>query len=136
MLLQFFADDVQLAAMIFWTFGDTARASWSELGVVTTVTVVCCVYFIFNGWSYNAIDAGDETAKGLGVRVERVRMFGMLLATLLTAVIIAFLGIIGFVGLVVPHMARRIIGSDHRFCCPRPFSAAGCSCCCRTPWPG
>lgn len=125
MLLQFFADDVQLAAMIFWTFGDTARASWSELGVVTVVTVVCCVFFLFNGWNYNAIDAGDETAKGLGVRVERVRMVGMLLATLLTAVIIAFLGIIGFVGLVVPHMARRIIGSDHRFLLPATILGGG-----------
>lgn len=125
MLLQFFADDVQLAAMVFWTFGDTARASWSELGVVTAVTLVCSVFFLFNGWNYNAIDAGDETAKGLGVRVERVRMVGMLLATLLTAVIIAFLGIIGFVGLVVPHMARRVIGSDHRFLLPGTILGGG-----------
>ncbi|BDQ33493.1 FecCD family ABC transporter permease [Pseudodesulfovibrio portus] len=125
MLLQFFADDVQLAAMIFWTFGDTARASWSELGIVSVVTVVACAYFLFNGWNYNAIDAGDETAKGLGVRVERVRMVGMLLATLLTAVIIAFLGIIGFVGLVVPHMARRVIGSDHRFLLPATILGGG-----------
>lgn len=125
MFLQFFADDVQLAAMVFWTFGDTARASWSELGVVTVVTVSCSAYFLCNGWNYNAIDAGDETAKGLGVRVERVRLVGMLLASLLTAVIIAFLGIIGFVGLVVPHMARRIIGSDHRFLLPASILGGG-----------
>lgn len=125
MLLQFFADDVQLAAMVFWTFGDTARASWSELGVVSVVTVVSCVCFLLNGWNYNAIDAGDETAKGLGVRVERVRMVGMLLATLVTAVIIAFLGIIGFVGLVVPHMVRRIVGSDHRFLLPATILGGG-----------
>ncbi|WP_319581786.1 iron ABC transporter permease [uncultured Pseudodesulfovibrio sp.] len=125
MFLQFFADDVQLAAMVFWTFGDTARASWSELGVMTAVTVVTSLYFLANGWNYNAIDAGDETAKGLGVRVDRVRLIGMLLASLLTAVIIAFLGIIGFVGLVVPHMVRRIIGSDHRFLLPGSILAGG-----------
>ena len=125
MFLQFFADDVQLAAMVFWTFGDTARASWSELGVVSVVTVICSAYFFANGWNYNAIDAGDETAKGLGVRVERVRMIGMLLASMLTAVIIAFLGIIGFVGLVVPHMARRVIGSDHRFLLPASILSGG-----------
>ncbi len=118
MFLQFFADDVQLAAMVFWTFGDTARASWSELGFLSVVTLCCCVYFIANGWNYNAIDAGDETAKGLGVRVERTRMAGMFLSALLTAAIIAFLGNIGFVGLVVPHMVRRIIGADHRFLLP------------------
>lgn len=125
MFLQFFADDVQLAAMVFWTFGDTARASWSELAVITVATVAASAYFIANGWNYNAIDAGDETAKGLGVRVDAVRITGMLLATLLTAVIIAFLGIIGFVGLVVPHMVRRLIGSDHRFLLPASILTGG-----------
>ncbi|OIQ50740.1 Hemin transport system permease protein HmuU [Pseudodesulfovibrio hydrargyri] len=125
MFLQFFADDVQLAAMVFWTFGDTARASWTELGVMAGVTLVTSLYFLANGWNYNAIDAGDETAQGLGVRVDRVRLFGMLLASLLTAVVIAFLGIIGFVGLVVPHMVRRVIGSDHRFLLPGSILAGG-----------
>ncbi|BCS88977.1 FecCD family ABC transporter permease [Pseudodesulfovibrio sediminis] len=125
MFLQYFADDVQLAAIVFWSFGDTARASWSELGVITAVTVGASVFFLGNSWNYNAIDAGDETARGLGVRVERVRMVGMLLATLVTAVIIAFLGIIGFVGLVVPHMARRVIGSDHRFLLPASILGGG-----------
>ncbi|GAB6176237.1 iron ABC transporter permease [Desulfobaculum senezii] len=118
MFLQYFADDVQLAAMVFWTFGDTARASWGELGALSAVTAVCCAYFLANAWNYNAIDAGDETAHGLGVRVQRVRLVGMLLSSLLTAVIISYLGIIGFVGLVVPHMVRRVIGSDHRYLLP------------------
>ncbi|WP_338669575.1 FecCD family ABC transporter permease [Pseudodesulfovibrio methanolicus] len=125
MFLQFFADDVQLAAMVFWTFGDTARASWTELGVMAGVTAATSLYFLANGWNYNAIDAGDETAKGLGVRVDRVRLIGMMLASMLTAVVIAFLGIIGFVGLVVPHMVRRIIGSDHRFLLPGSILAGG-----------
>lgn len=118
MFLQFFADDVQLAAMVFWSFGDTARANWRELLLMGAITVAASLYFFANSWNYNAIDAGDETAKGLGVRVERQRMIGMLIASLLTAVLISFLGIIGFVGLVVPHMVRRVIGSDHRFLLP------------------
>jgi iron complex transport system permease protein len=125
MFLQYFADDVQLAAIVFWTFGDTARASWTELGVITVVTVLGSAYFMANSWNYNAIDAGDETAKGLGVRVERVRIIGMLFASMLTAFIIAFLGIIGFVGLVVPHMVRRVIGSDHRFLLPASILCGG-----------
>jgi iron complex transport system permease protein len=125
MFLQFFADDMQLAAMVFWTFGDTARASWSELGVMALMTGAGFVYFMVHAWSYNAIDAGDETAKGLGIRVERVRMIGMLVASLVTAVTIAFLGIIGFVGLVIPHMVRRIIGSDHRFLLPASLITGG-----------
>ena len=118
MLLQFFADDVQLAAMVFWTFGDVARASWSELGVMAAVTGAAAAYLIANAWNYNAIDAGDETAKGLGVRVDRVRLIGLLISSLITAVIVAFLGIIGFVGLVCPHIVRRLIGGDHRFLMP------------------
>lgn len=118
MLLQFFANDVQLAAMVFWTFGDTARANWTELGVMTLITAAASVYLMTNSWNYNAIDAGDETAKGLGVRVDRVRLVGMLVSSLITAVIVSFLGIIGFVGLVCPHMVRRIIGGDYRFLLP------------------
>ena len=118
MFLQYFADDVQLAAMVFWTFGDAARASWAELGLLTAATVLISAYLLSRSWDYNAIDAGDETAKGLGVRVERVRLTGMLAASMVTAVIVSFLGVIGFVGLVVPHMVRRIIGGDNRFLMP------------------
>lgn len=118
MFLQYFADDMQLAAMVFWTFGDTARASWADCAMLAGVTLACTLVFAANAWNYNAIDAGEETASSLGVRVARVRTTGMLLASLLTAVTIAVLGIIGFVGLVAPHMARRILGADHRYLLP------------------
>jgi iron complex transport system permease protein len=118
MFLQYFADDTQLAAMVFWTFGDTARASWPQVGIMAAVAALASAYFVASAWAYNAIDSGDETAKGLGVRVERLRMAGMLVASLVTATIIAFLGIIGFVGLVVPHLVRRTIGADHRYLLP------------------
>ncbi|AGW12540.1 putative transporter permease [Megalodesulfovibrio gigas DSM 1382 = ATCC 19364] len=125
MLLQYFADDVQLAAMVFWTFGDAARASWRDCAVMAGVTGAACLFFLAHSWQYNAIDAGDETARGLGVRVERVRMVGMLAASLATAVIISLLGVIGFVGLVAPHMVRRCIGADHRFLLPAAALAGG-----------
>ena len=125
MFLQFFADDVQLAAMVFWTFGDVARASWHELGILSMVTAAATVYFIANAWNYNAVDAGDETAKGLGVKVERLRLIGMLVASLVTAMIVAFLGIIGFVGLVCPHIVRYVIGGDHRFLLPATVISGG-----------
>jgi len=118
MFLQYFADDVQLAAMVFWTFGDLSRASWSELTFISIVVALSSVFFYRNRWNYNAIDCGEDTAKGLGVKVEGIRLYSMLLASLVTAVIMAFLGIIGFIGLVCPHIARRIIGNDHRFLIP------------------
>ncbi len=118
MFLQYFADDVQLAAMVFWTFGDVGRAGWQEVGFMAVVVVAGVLFFVLNRWNYNAIDAGDETARGLGVRVERVRMVGMLVASLITAFIVSFLGVIGFVGLICPHIVRRVIGDDHRFVMP------------------
>ena len=118
MFLQYFADDVQLAAMVFWTFGDAARAGWAEIGILAAVTLAAGLFFFLKRWDYNAIDGGDETAKGLGVRVERVRLQGMLVSSLVTAVTVAFLGVIGFVGLVCPHIVRRVIGGDHRFLLP------------------
>lgn len=118
MFLQYFADDVQLAAMVFWTFGDVARATWGELAIIAAVTAAAFVWFTANRWNFNAIEAGDETARGLGVKVERVRVIGMLIASLVTSVIVSFLGIIGFVGLVCPHMVRRVIGDDYRFLLP------------------
>ncbi|WP_245577869.1 FecCD family ABC transporter permease [Maridesulfovibrio bastinii] len=118
MLLQYFADDVQLAAMVFWTFGDVARATWTELGIMTAALLICGIWFTVHRWDLNAIEAGDETARGLGVKVDRIRLTGMLLTSLVTAVIVSFLGIIGFVGLVCPHMVRRLIGDDYRFLLP------------------
>lgn len=118
MFLQYFADDVQLAAMVFWTFGDLARASWRELAVMSSVTIASSAYFMLNSWSYNAMDAGDETAASLGLPVSRKRLAGMLVASLVTATTISFVGVIGFVGLVGPHIVRRLLGDDHRYLIP------------------
>jgi iron complex transport system permease protein len=125
MFLQFFADDAQLAAIVFWSFGDVARAGVRELTVMSLVVAAGVGYFWFNRWAFNAMDAGDETARGLGVQVKRIRMAGMMVAALVTAVIVSFLGVIGFVGLVAPHIARRILGDDHRFLLPGGSLAGG-----------
>ncbi|NLX48914.1 MAG: iron ABC transporter permease [Methanospirillum sp.] len=118
MFLQYFSNDAQLAAVVFWTFGDVGRATWAQLALMAVIVGVSTAFFIANRWDYNAIDAGDETAKGLGVSVERVRLVGMVVAALVTAVIVSFLGVIGFVGLACPHMVRRLIGDDQRYLIP------------------
>ncbi|MGB9926867.1 MAG: FecCD family ABC transporter permease [Methanosarcina sp.] len=118
MFLQYFADDTQLAAVVFWTFGDVGRINWLELEIMTAIVLFAVIFFVANCWNYNAIDAGDETAKGLGVNVEKIRMIGMVIAALVSAVIVAFLGVIGFVGLICPHMVRRVIGDDQRYLIP------------------
>ncbi|MDD3042242.1 MAG: iron ABC transporter permease [Methanosarcinaceae archaeon] len=125
MFLQYFADDTQLAAVVFWTFGDVGRAHWGDFFIILVVTVFATGYFYLNRWNYNAIDAGDETAKGLGVEVEKIRLYGMLIASLVTAFIVSFLGVIGFVGLVCPHISRRFVGDDQRFLLPASCLVGG-----------
>ena len=117
-LIQYFAQDVQIAAAVFWTFGDLGRVAWKEVGILSFLIGASFIYFMFKRWDYNALNSGEETAKGLGVNVENVRMVGMLVASLITAVAVSFLGIIGFIGLVGPQIMRRIIGGDHRYLIP------------------
>ena len=117
-LVQYFAEDVQVAAMVFWTFGDLGRVSWLEVGILSLLTIAGLVYFLVQRWNYNAIEGGEDAAKGLGVDVEKIRFRSMLVASLITAVAVSFMGIIGFIGLIAPQMMRRIMGIDHRFLIP------------------
>ncbi len=117
-LLQYFAEDTQVAAVVFWTFGDLGRASWRDLSIMAAITAAGLVYTMFRRWDYNALEAGTEAAEGLGVDVERVRLEGMFVSSLMTAGAVAFLGIIGFIGLVGPHLVRRVLGNDYRFVLP------------------
>lgn len=116
--LQYFADDIEISSIVFWTFGDIGRASWRDFGILLGVVLVAMILFMRNRWNYNALDAGDEMAKSLGVHVQRTRLTGMVTASLATAVTVSFFGIIAFVGLVVPHIVRRVIGGDERFLIP------------------
>jgi iron complex transport system permease protein len=122
-LIQYFAPDVKIAAAIFWTFGDLGRVSWNETFIIIAVVVLAAIYFIWKRWDYNAMDNGEETAKSLGVRTERIRLLGMLISSLITAITVSFVGIIGFIGLIGPHIMRRIIGTDHRFLIPASMLA-------------
>ncbi len=121
MLLQYFAQEQQLAAMIYWTFGDTVRGTWPVIAFLSIAVISSGIWFWFQSWNYNALALGEETARGLGVSVRKVRGTTMLICSLLTAVLVSSLGIIGFVGLVVPHLCRLIVGSDNRYVVPLSF---------------
>lgn len=119
--IQYFASDVEVSAVVFWTFGDIGRTDWHNLGIMAAAVIPAILYFMYNSWNYNALDSGEETARSLGVDAEKVRIKGMLLSSFITALIVSFVGIIGFVGLVVPHIVRKVIGGDERYLIP--FSA-------------
>lgn len=117
-LIQYFANDFEVAAMVFWTFGDLGRINWREFILMTIVTIIVIVIFFKLRWDLNAIDSGETSAKSLGVEVDKLRFYIMFLSSLLTAIVVSFMGIIGFIGLIAPQSMRRIIGSDHRFLIP------------------
>jgi iron complex transport system permease protein len=107
--------------VVFWTFGDVARSNWSEVAIMTGATLMAMLYLVVLRWDFNALASGEETAMGLGVNVQRIRFSGMLVVSLVSALVTAFLGVIAFVGLISPHIARRMVGDDHRMLIP--FSA-------------
>lgn len=102
------------------------------LVVVTAGTVLSALL----SWRYNALLSGGDAACSMGVNVPLLRFVSLLTASLMTAVCVSFLGVIGFVGIICPHSVKRLLGQDHRLVYPRlPPSAAACFCCCRTPCP-
>lgn len=117
-LLQFFSTDVGLSAAVIWTFGDLGRATFSTDWIMFGVTSVGVVAFFLLQWRFNAAAADESVASSLGVKVNLLRFISMLLASLITAVCVSFLGIIGFVGIICPHAMRRIVGNNHRFLIP------------------
>ncbi len=120
-LIQYIATETELAQVVFWAFGDVARSNWKEIGLLAGSVFLISIFLVRLRWDLNAFSLGDETAKGLGVNVNEIRLTGMAIATIVAALATSFHGIIGFLGLIAPHIARRIVGDDHRLLIP--FSA-------------
>ncbi|MBN2231428.1 MAG: iron ABC transporter permease [Deltaproteobacteria bacterium] len=117
-VIQYFADETQLASIVQWTFGDVSRATWPELRAIAVVVTAGTGYFFSQSLRFNALLAGGDVARSLGVAVSRLRLGGMVVAALMTAVIVTFFGVISFIGLVAPHMARMLVGEDARTLLP------------------
>jgi len=117
-LVQYFATDIEIATVVFWTFGDVARSSWREIGILSVFVAGAVLYFLFQRWNMNAMSISEESAKALGVEVERFRLTGMCIASLIAALTTAFHGVIAFLGLLAPHIGRRLVGEDYRLLIP------------------
>jgi len=114
-LMEYFADPDAVKEVIFWMVGSLGRSTWDKLTILFFVLAVCVPILLLMSWDFNLMGAGDETAKSLGVNVERVRTMAMVIASLIVASIVCFTGTIGFIGLVGPHITRMVIGGDNRF---------------------
>ena len=117
-LLQYFADDTKISAVVFWTFVDLGGTNWTQLLILLAVTAAGFVYFMLRRWDYNALQNGADTASSLGVNTRAVTLVSMAVCTLASALAVSFVGIISFVGLVAPHIMRRFVGDDYRWLLP------------------
>lgn len=117
-LLSYFSNSEELKSLSLWMMGNLGRATWSDI-MPPALVLACTIPFLFmQNQKLNVLNTGDESARGLGVNVERTRIVVLILASLVSAAIICFTGIIGFVGLVSPHIVRLLIGNDARYLMP------------------
>ena len=117
-ILQFYATDVGLSAAVIWSFGDLGRATYKTDLIMLAVLTVGLAFFMVMAWQYNALLSGEATAKTMGIHVEGLRFASLLLASLITAACVSFLGVIGFVGIICPHVTKKLLGQDHRVTIP------------------
>ena len=117
-LIQYFADEVQLSTLVFWTFGDLGSTGWEDLGGLAATVAVLCVYCFAHRWDYNALLSGEETAVSLGIDVKKLTLMGMILCCLTSSVVVSNVGLISFIGLVAPHIVRMVVGNNHVYLIP------------------
>jgi iron complex transport system permease protein len=117
-ILQFLASEQALQQLVFWTMGSLARATWSTVLIVGVVVATVMPFSFSAAWQMTALRLGDERALSFGIDVARLRWLSLLRISVLTATAVAFVGTIAFIGLVGPHLARMMIGEDHRFFLP------------------
>ncbi len=117
-LLQYEADLEDLQTLVFWLFGSLLKSTWPKVGIAVAVILVITPLLLRNAWKLTALRLGDQKARSLGINVERLRLQTMILISILTAASVCFVGTIGFIGLVAPHIARVLVGEDQRFFMP------------------
>lgn len=117
-LVQYFADDVMVATVVYWTFGNLGRAGWGEIRLIAVLSGLAFLFFMVHRWNYNAMESGLDTAKSLGVPVEILVPASMAVCALIASASVAFVGCINFIGLIASHMMRRLVGNDFRFLIP------------------
>ncbi|AKH20580.1 FecCD family ABC transporter permease [Sedimenticola thiotaurini] len=124
-LLQYTANDAQLMQIVFWMMGSLSRATWEKLAICGLVMGLVLPFFIYRSWMLTALRLGDDRAAALGIDIQRLRMQVLVAVSLLAATAVAFVGTIGFVGLVGPHIARLLVGEDQRYFLPMSMLAGG-----------
>lgn len=118
MSLKYITNNEKLRELMIWLMGGMWGASWSAVLLLIPLVLISFVLLERMAWDLNALSAGDDVAKNLGIKVERLRISGLLISTFAASCCLSFTGVIGFIGLMGPHICRMIIGNDHRYLIP------------------
>ncbi len=113
-IIYFAKNSEGIRSVSFWTMGSLASAEWNTLPLISVVVITAIVFFLFQSRVMNTLLMGDETAVTLGINLNFYRRLYMMISSVVTGVLVSTCGIIGFVGLIVPHIVRSIVGSDHK----------------------
>ena len=116
--LQYISSNEKLRDLMVWLMGGMWGASWGAVLLLVPLTLIPFFLLERMAWDLNALSAGDDVAKNLGINVNRLRLSGLMIATFAASCCLAFTGVIGFIGLMAPHICRMIIGNDHRYLIP------------------
>jgi iron complex transport system permease protein len=108
----------ELHSMIFWLMGDLSTADWKKISLITLPVIIGCLLLFFSSLDLNALSLGEEEALHLGINTGKLRMRIFFIGSIIIATVVSFTGLIGFVGLIIPHIARLLIGPDHRVMLP------------------
>ena len=111
-LVQYFSSDSNVANVVYWTFGDLSRPSYTQIAIMASTIIPSCIILFILSRRINALMEGEEVAKSLGIKTNLLRFISLLLSSLICAVSVSFVGIIGFIGLVVPQIVSRFIGDN------------------------
>ncbi|MEA9395489.1 FecCD family ABC transporter permease [Lelliottia amnigena] len=117
-ILQFVASEDTLQGLVFWTMGSLARASWDKLAILVVVLLIVVPLSLKNAWKLTALRLGEDRAVSFGINVRKLRLTTLLRISIISALTVAFVGPVGFIGLVAPHISRMMFGEDHRFYLP------------------
>ena len=117
-LMKLWSAPSALSDIYRWQVGTLVNIAWADLPLMTVITIAGVIFIQFASRKLNVLAMGDDNAKALGVNAENLRILCLIIVALITASIVSFTGLIGFVGLVVPHIVRLFIGSDNRYLIP------------------
>lgn len=117
-MIQYMAAPEDSQRILFWLFGSLEKSKWDTLGISFIITAVCVFLLLQSAWQLTALRLGEERAASMGVNIRRLRLKVLVIIAVMTATVISFVGTIGFIGLVAPHVARILVGEDQRFFLP------------------